>query len=242
MVANNNMTPREQMNQQVLHLLSGVSTHGDQHLAEVERDLVQMDVLLEEAIKKLGESFMAIVGAMLLIVAIDVPFQLWDHNKKLKMTKEEVRQETRETEGDPMVKGRIRSLQRERARSRMMAAIPTADVVVTNPTHYAVALKYSENKNLRAPVVVAKGSHLLAIRIRQIAEENHVPILEAPPLARALHKHTDLGEVIPEALYNAVAEVLAYVYKLRRYQKQGGEYPEKPSNLPVPAELDPAIV
>ena len=190
----------------------------------------------------IGESFMAIVGAMLLIVAIDVPFQLWDHNKKLKMTKEEVRQETRETEGDPMVKGRIRSLQRERARSRMMAAIPTADVVVTNPTHYAVALKYSENKNLRAPVVVAKGSHLLAIRIRQIAEENHVPILEAPPLARALHKHTDLGEVIPEALYNAVAEVLAYVYKLRRYQKQGGEYPEKPSNLPVPAELDPAIV
>lgn len=186
-----------------------------------------------------GASFMAIVGALLLIVSIDVPFQLWDHNKKLMMTKEEVRQEAKETEGDPMVKGRIRSLQREAARRRMMAAIPTADVVVTNPTHYAVALKYSET-GMRAPVVVAKGSHLLALRIREIAQENHVPILEAPPLARALHKHTDLGESIPEALYTAVAEVLAYVYQLRRYQKQGGAYPQQPADLPVPVELDPA--
>ena len=187
----------------------------------------------------IGASFMAIAAAMLLIVAIDVPFQLWNHNKQLKMTKEEVRQESRETEGDPMVKGRIRSLQREAARRRMMAAIPTADVVVTNPTHYAVALKYSET-GMRAPVVVAKGSHLLALRIREIAQENHVPILEAPPLARALHKHTDLGESIPEALYTAVAEVLAYIYQLRRYEKQGGVRPQEPSELPVPVELDPA--
>lgn len=198
-----------------------------------------------------GASFMMIVGAMLLIVAIDVPFQLWDHNKKLMMTKEEVRQESKETEGDPMVKGRIRSLQREAARRRMMAAIPTADVVVTNPTHYAVALKYSDNeadakrggrghKGMRAPVVVAKGSHLLALRIREIARENHIPILEAPPLARALHKHADLGESIPEALYTAVAEVLAYVYQLRRYEKQGGARPQEPGDLPVPCELDPA--
>jgi len=118
----------------------------------------------------IGASFMAIAAAMLLIVAIDVPFQLWNHNKQLKMTKEEVRQESRETEGDPMVKGRIRSLQREAARRRMMAAIPTADVVVTNPTHYAVALKYSET-GMRAPVVVAKGSHLMALRIREIAQK-----------------------------------------------------------------------
>ncbi len=186
-----------------------------------------------------GASFMIITGAMLLIVAIDVPFQLWDHNKKLMMTKEEVRQESKETEGDPMVKGRIRSLQREASRRRMMAAIPAADVVVTNPTHYAVALKYSDKKGMSAPVVVAKGSHLLALRIREIAEENHVPVLEAPPLARALHKHTDLGESIPEALYTAVAEVLAYVYQLRRYEKQGGARPEEPENLPVPDELDP---
>ena len=186
-----------------------------------------------------GVSFMAVVGAMFLIVLVDVPFQLWEHNKQLMMTKEEVRQESKETEGDPMVKGRIRSLQREAARRRMMAAIPTADVVVTNPTHYAVALKYSED-GMRAPVVVAKGSDLMAKRIREIAQENHVPILEAPPLARALHKHTELGDAIPEALYTAVAEVLAYVYQLKRYQKQGGARPIEPDSLPVPAALDPA--
>jgi flagellar biosynthetic protein FlhB len=186
-----------------------------------------------------GSSFLAIVGAMLLIVAVDVPFQLWDHNKKLMMTKEEVRQENKETEGDPQVKGRIRQMQREAARRRMMSAIPTADVVVTNPTHYAVALKYSD-KGMRAPIVVAKGSHLTAQRIREIAVENNVPILEAPPLARALHKHTELGESIPEALYTAVAEVLAYVYQLKRYQSEGGARPQQPADLPVPAELDPA--
>ncbi|MDD5299493.1 MAG: flagellar biosynthesis protein FlhB [Gallionella sp.] len=187
----------------------------------------------------IGACSMMIIGAMLLIVAIDVPFQLWDHNKKLMMTKEEVRQESKETEGDPMVKGRIRQLQREAARRRMMSAIPTADVVVTNPTHYAVALKYNDKNGTGAPVVVAKGSHLLALRIREIAEENHVPILEAPPLARALHKHTELGESIPEALYTAVAEVLAYVYQLRRYEKQGGARPQEPADLSVPVELDP---
>ncbi|MCK9201636.1 MAG: flagellar type III secretion system protein FlhB [Gallionella sp.] len=187
----------------------------------------------------IGSGFMIIVGAMLLIVLIDVPFQLWDHNKKLMMTKEEVRQEAKETEGDPMVKGRIRQLQREAARRRMMSAIPTADVVVTNPTHYSVALKYSE-EGARAPVVVAKGSHLVALRIREIAAEHHVPILEAPPLARALHKHTDLGDTIPEALYSAVAEVLAYVYQLRRYETIGGARPAEPAELPVPLELDPA--
>lgn len=187
----------------------------------------------------IGSAFMFIVGAMLLIVAIDVPFQLWDHNKKLMMTKEEVRQESKESEGDPMVKGRIRQLQREAARKRMMSEIPTADVIVTNPTHYAVALKYSET-GLRAPVVVAKGSQLVALRIREIAAENHVPILEAPPLARALHKHTELGETIPEALYTAVAEVLAYVYQLRRFETAGGDRPVEPADLPVPKELDPA--
>ncbi|HEX5362682.1 MAG TPA: flagellar type III secretion system protein FlhB, partial [Gallionella sp.] len=187
----------------------------------------------------IGSAFMVIVGAMLLIVAIDVPFQLWDHNKKLMMTKEEVRQESKESEGDPMVKGRIRQLQREAARNRMMSEIPTADVVVTNPTHYAVALKYSET-GARAPVIVAKGSQLLALRIRELAAEHHVPILEAPPLARALHKHTELGETIPEALYTAVAEVLAYVYQLRRYETAGGERPVEPADLPVPVELDPA--
>lgn len=187
-----------------------------------------------------GGSFLAIVGAMLIIVAIDVPFQLWDHNKKLMMTKEEVRQESKETDGNPEVKGRIRSMQREAARRRMMSAIPTADVVVTNPTHYSVALKYSD-KGMSAPTVVAKGSHLIAQRIREIAQENNVPILEAPPLARALHKHTEIGESIPEALYTAVAEVLAYVYQLKRYKAEGGARPLQPDDLPVPAELDPGV-
>ena len=187
----------------------------------------------------IGASFLAVVGAMFLIVLVDVPFQIWDHNKKLMMTKEEVRKESKETDGNPEVKGRIRSMQREAARRRMMSAIPTADVVVTNPTHYAVALKYSENGSL-APVVVAKGSDLIAKRIREIAKENHVPILEAPPLARALHYHTELGDAIPEALYTAVAEVLAYVYQLKRYENQGGQAPQQPEDLAVPSELDPA--
>ncbi|MDD4912501.1 MAG: flagellar biosynthesis protein FlhB [Sideroxydans sp.] len=184
-------------------------------------------------------SFAAIMSGLLVVVAIDVPFQLWEHNKKMKMTKEEVRQESKETEGDPQVKGRIRSMQREIARRRMMSAIPTADVVVTNPTHYSVALKYNENK-MRAPAVVAKGSGLMAARIKEIAKENGVPILEAPPLARALHKHCELDQGIPEALYNAVAEVLAYVYQLKRYEKLGGASPVMPSELPVPKDLDPA--
>jgi flagellar biosynthetic protein FlhB len=183
-------------------------------------------------------SYAAIMAGMVLIVILDVPFQLYEHTKKLKMTKEEVRQEGKETEGNPQVKGRIRSMQREIARRRMMSEIPTADVVVTNPTHYSVALKYSEDK-MRAPIVVAKGSHLLAAKIKEIAKEHNVPILEAPPLARALHKHSELGAPIPEALYTAVAEVLAYVYQLRRYKKQGGAKPVMPGELPVPKELDP---
>jgi flagellar biosynthetic protein FlhB len=183
-------------------------------------------------------TFTAIMGGMLLIVAIDVPFQLWEHNKQLKMTKEEVRQEAKEAEGDPQVKGRIRKMQREMARRRMMKEIPTADVVVTNPTHYSVALKYSEG-GMSAPIVVAKGSHHLAAKIKEIAMANNVPILEAPPLARALNKYTELGEAIPEALYNAVAEVLAYVYQLRLYRKGIVEKPNEPRDLPVPPQLDP---
>jgi flagellar biosynthesis protein FlhB len=186
-------------------------------------------------------AFAAIMGGMLLIVAVDVPFQLWEHNKQLKMTKEEVRQEAKEAEGDPHVKRRIRTMQREMARRRMMTEIPKADVVVTNPTHYSVALRYSEN-GMSAPIVIAKGTHLLAARIREIAAENNVPILEAPPLARALYKHTDLGQPIPEALYTAVAEVLAYVYQLRLYRKGVGMRPAEPRDLPVPHELDPGAL
>lgn len=186
----------------------------------------------------IGRGFLLIAGAMIFVVIADVPFQLWNHHKKLKMTKQELRQEARESEGDPQLKARIRQQQREISRRRMMAEIPHADVVVTNPTHYAVALKYSDGE-MRAPRVVAKGADLVAARIREIAAENGVPTLEAPPLARALYRHTELGDEIPAALYAAVAEVLAYVFQLRHYRNAGGYAPSMPTDLPVPRELDP---
>jgi flagellar biosynthetic protein FlhB len=185
----------------------------------------------------LAWTFILITGAMAFIVALDVPFQLWDYYRKLRMTKEEVRREAKESEGDPMLKGRIRALQREAARKRMMSEVPKADVIVTNPTHYAVALVYRVNE-MRAPRVVAKGSYLLAQRIRELGVENNVPILEAPPLARALYKHADLDQEIPATLFSAVAEVLAYVYQLRSYNKEGGAMPQMPTDLPVPPGMD----
>jgi flagellar biosynthetic protein FlhB len=189
-------------------------------------------------VRLLGSSFLIMAGSMILVTAVDVPFQVWDHGRKLRMTREEVRQENRETEGDPQVKQRIRTQQREMARRRMMSEIPKADVVVTNPTHYAVALRYQGN-SMRAPQVVAKGAHLLAQRIGALAREHDVPVLEAPPLARALYRHAELGDEVPAALYTAVAEVLAYVYQLRRQQEAGGPMPQPPGTLPVPLELDP---
>jgi len=183
-------------------------------------------------------SFITIVCSLVLIALIDVPYQLWHYSNKLKMTREEVRQESKESDGDPHVKARIRQLQREMARGRMMSEVPTADVVVTNPTHYAVALKYADGK-MRAPTVVAKGADEVAAKIRELAAEHNVPLLEAPPLARALYTHTELGDEIPEGLYTAVAEVLAYVFQLRAYKKNGGVRPEEPDDVEVPPELDP---
>lgn len=186
----------------------------------------------------LGSAFLFIVGGLGLVAAIDGPYQVWHYANKLKMTRQEMTQESKESDGNPQIKAKIRQLQREMARRRMMAAVPTADVVVTNPTHYAVALKYSAGSR-GAPTVVAKGSDEVAAKIREIAIENKVPLMEAPPLARALHTHTDIGDEIPEALYSAVAEVLAYVFQLKSFNARGGRYPDRPSNLPVPPELDP---
>ncbi|HYC42171.1 MAG TPA: flagellar biosynthesis protein FlhB [Noviherbaspirillum sp.] len=182
--------------------------------------------------------FIAIVFGLVIIALIDAPYQMWHYANKLKMTREEVRQESKESDGDPMVKARIRQLQREMAKRRMMAEIPTADVVVTNPTHYAVALKYTEGK-MRAPVVVAKGADEVAAKIREIAAEHKVAMLEAPPLARALYRHAELGDEIPAALYTAVAEVLAYVFQLRAYGQHGGVRPSVPDQIEVPADMDP---
>jgi flagellar biosynthetic protein FlhB len=189
-------------------------------------------------INMLASSFLFIVGALGLIAAIDGPYQMWHYANKLKMTRQELIQESKESDGNPQIKAKIRQLQREMAKRRLMADVPTADVVVTNPTHYAVALKYSDGMR-GAPKVVAKGTDEVAAKIREIARENKVTLLEAPALARALHKHTEIGDEIPEALYSAVAEVLAYVFQLRLFSKGGGNRPDIPKQLDVPPELDP---
>ena len=203
--------------------------------------LVPLDAGIAQVAELLIKGFLYIVGSLVLIAAIDVPFQLKQYNDKLKMSKQEVRQESKESEGNPEVKARVRQQQREMARRRMMSEIPNADVVITNPTHYAVAIKYAEG-TMRAPRVVAKGADAIALKIRQIAGENKVLTLESPKLARALFAHTELGDEIPEALYSAVAEILAYVFQIRIFNNQGGIYPNQPTKTVVPDELDPHYV
>ncbi|MEI6972901.1 MAG: EscU/YscU/HrcU family type III secretion system export apparatus switch protein, partial [bacterium] len=187
-------------------------------------------------------SFLALVAGLALIAAIDVPFQLWQYHDRLKMTMDELKQEAKESEGDPHLKARIRSQQRELARSRMMSEVPKADVVVTNPTHFAVALKY-ESGTMGAPTVVAKGMNLIAQRIRDLADESQIPVLEAPPLARALYRHAEVGDQIPASLYTAVAEVMAYVYQLNQFAMSAGGLlpPVAPVAIAVPDGLDPGV-
>ncbi|MCO5399407.1 flagellar biosynthesis protein FlhB [Ralstonia soli] len=200
-----------------------------------QRDL---GVGMRDTLHVAGVAFLCMAAVMMLVAAVDVPLSLWQYARKHRMTKEEVRKEHRESEGDPHVKGRIRAMQRQVAQRRMMADVPKADVIVTNPTHYAVALRYSEKEG-GAPRVVAKGADMVAAKIRELGAEHKIPILEAPPLARALYRHTEIGHQIPEALYAAVAEVLAYVYQLRRMHQVGGRAPVRPTDLPVPADMDP---
>lgn len=179
---------------------------------------------------------LAVVLSLLVVAAIDVPWQFWEYFKKLRMSKEEVKQEFKESEGDPQIKGRIRQQQRAMARRRMMAEVPKADVVVTNPTHFAVALRYEEGR-MGAPRVVAKGTDEVAARIRALAAEHRIPLMSAPPLARALHRHVELNQEIPAGLYTAVAEVLAWVYQLKHWHYSQGPQPSAPVDLVVPDEL-----
>ncbi|MEZ8191146.1 flagellar biosynthesis protein FlhB [Vibrio sp. 1F279] len=175
--------------------------------------------------------------SLLIVVAIDIPFQIWQHADQLKMTKQEIKDEHKDTEGKPEVKGRIRMLQREAAQRRMMADVPQADVIVTNPEHFSVALRYKQNQD-KAPVVVAKGVDHMAMKIREIARENDIYIVPAPPLARALYHTTELEQQIPDGLFTAVAQVLAYVFQLKQYRKRGGERPKlQDSNMPIPPDL-----
>lgn len=174
-----------------------------------------------------GSALIALTCALVLIAAVDVPFQLWQYNRDMRMSREEIRQENKESEGSPEIRGRIRQLQREMAERRMMNDVPKADVIVVNPTHYAVALRY-DDKTMRAPTVVAKGVDLMAARIREVASEHKVPILEAPPLARALHRSVEIGDEIPADLYVAVAQVLTYIFQLRAAQRTHQSPPALP--------------
>lgn len=197
---------------------------------------------LENALDQQGYllliSFTILVAALAIVAIIDVPYQIYHYGEKLKMTRQELRDEAKESEGNPEIKAKIRAQQREMARRRMMSQVPTADVVITNPTHYAVALKYPDNSD-RAPYVIAKGTDHNALRIRELALENRIVVMEAPPLARALYQHTELEDEIPASLYTAVAQVLAYVFQLRDWQSRGGLEPTLPEFVPIPAGLDP---
>lgn len=189
------------------------------------------------ALDMLQWMLLALVCSLIIIVIIDVPYQIWNHNKQLKMSKQEVKDEHKNMEGSPEVKGRIRRLQMEMAARRMMADVPQADVVVTNPTHFSVALKYDSNGS-GAPKVVAKGVDEVAMKIREIARHYDVPLMQSPALTRSLYHTTKLGHDIPEGLYVAVAQVLAFVFQLEQYRKGKGKRP-KPvvDDLPIPDDL-----
>ncbi|QLM89321.1 flagellar type III secretion system protein FlhB [Escherichia fergusonii] len=189
------------------------------------------------ALDLVGLCVLLVVLGVIPMVGFDVFYQIFSHLKKLRMSRQDIHDEFKQSEGDPHVKGRIRQMQRAAARRRMMNDVPQADVIVNNPTHYSVALQYDENK-MSAPKVIAKGAGLVALRIREIAAEHHIPTLEAPPLARALYRHAEIGQQIPGQLYAAVAEVLAWVWQLKRWRIAGGQRPVKPANLPVPEALD----
>ena len=186
-----------------------------------------------EAVTVLVQVLLILSATTILIVALDVPFELWNHSKQLRMTKQEVRDEMKETDGNPQVKQRIRTMQRQLAEGRMMEDVKTADVVITNPTHYAVALQYLDRPG-SAPRLVAKGKDLTALRIRSIATEHDIPLFEAPPLARALYRSTEIGHEIPHVLYMAVARVLAYVFQLKNAGPT--DYVPKPDDLDIPLE------
>mgnify|MGYP001627831626 CR=1 FL=1 len=184
----------------------------------------------------LASSLIILSASLILIAAVDVPFQLWDHKQKLRMTKQEVKDEFKDSEGKPEVKGRIRQLQREMAERRMMDKVPQADVVITNPTHFAVALKYDPLAT-GAPVLLAKGADLVAQRIREVASENQIVVLESAPLARAVFYSTELDREIPSGLYLAVAQVLAYVFQLRQFRAGQGKRPGPMPQPPIPDDL-----
>ncbi len=195
---------------------------------------------VKQAIAHSGEllfwGFAAVSLAMIVVAAADVPFQLWNHKRQLKMTKQEVKKESKDTDGSPELKGRIRRTQMEMAMRRMMEAVPEADVVITNPTHFSVAIKYDQD-NMRAPIVVAKGADLVAFEIRKIAQGNDVPLMSSPALARAIFFTTEIDDEVPEGLYLAVARVLAYVFHLRQQFDGTHQAQTEMNDLPIPEDM-----
>lgn len=220
-------------------LVSGVAFYlinaAKEDLFQLSMDVFPQNIF--HALDILLNFILLISCSLLIVVAIDIPFQIWQHANQLKMTKQEVKDEYKETEGKPEVKGRIRMLQREAAQRRMMSEVPQADVIVTNPEHFSVALRYKQDSD-RAPIVVAKGTDHMALKIREVAREHDIYVIPAPPLARALYHSTELEQEIPDGLFTAVAQVLAYVFQLKQYRKRGGQRPNlKASELPIPPEL-----
>lgn len=187
-------------------------------------------------LKILGWSFMVLLVSLVIVSAIDVPFQLWNHSKKLKMSLKEVKDEQKDTDGSPEMKQKVRAVQQQMAQRRMMEDLPNASVVITNPTHYAVALRY-EDDDESAPILVAKGVDHLAQQIRFKAAEHDITIVEAPALARALFFNTEIGQVIPQGLYVAVAKVLVYIFQLKNYRPGVTSPPDNIDELPIPEEL-----
>jgi flagellar biosynthetic protein FlhB len=198
-----------------------------------------VEAAMAHAVEIVIWSFLIMSAAMILVAVVDVPFQMYSYTKKLKMTLQEVKDEMKNTEGKPEVKGRIRQLQREMSQRRMMQNVPEADVVITNPTHYAVAIRYDQARG-NAPFVVAKGADFVALKIRELAEEHDVPVLSSPALARALYHAAEIDEEVPVGLYKSVAQVLAWVYQLKRYkQRLESDRPEPPaeSDIEIPDGL-----
>ncbi|MGE7991354.1 flagellar biosynthesis protein FlhB [Pseudomonas sp. NPDC089554] len=213
-----------------------VLAHDREALLAIANEPMEMAII--HSIQVVGWSTLWMAASLLLIAAVDVPFQMWQAHNKLKMTKQEVLDEYKNTEGKPEVKQRIRQVQREMSQRRMMAAVPEADVIITNPTHYAVALKYDPEKGGAAPLLLAKGTDFVALKIREIGVEHKVQILESPALARAIYYSTELESEIPAGLYLAVAQVLAYVFQIRQYRAGKGKAPDPlKSDLPIPPDL-----
>lgn len=195
-----------------------------------------INVALANSIVLSGIAAILLSASTILIAIVDVPFQIWDNAQKLKMSLQEVKDEAKDSEGKPEVKARIRQMQRDMANNRMMSSVPDADVVITNPTHFACALKYDPD-NMATPILLAKGGDNIALKIREIAKANKIEIVESPQLSRAIFYTTEIDDSIPGGLFLAVAQVLAYVFQLRTFRKGQGDRPLFPKNVPIPPDM-----